>query len=266
MQCSNCGQQTEEGKFCTNCGAQLPNDEYAAAADPTINTNDVHPPSQEPHQEQASYQSNEAVDKLKTAGANFGHFFVTLVKGPSEAKKANSNDWISSVTTIVIFSLLIALGYHLSISTIPTGFFGGPSMSFFDSFVVPLIEFIILFVLVAALTFAGVKFAAQALTFMDVLAKYGGYLIPFLLLFTVGFLFALVDLTSLSALFILISVLGALLIAPTLILLEQPAVGFDRIYVLLGIYFISLLVFGFFIQSFIESIVGTLLGGMFGGY
>lgn len=259
MHCPNCGQETDEGRFCTNCGAQLPNEEYAAAADPMIN---IKPQPQQTGQVQ---QSNEAIEKLKTAGSNFGHFFTTLLKSPSEARKANSNDLISGVTTIVIFSLLIALGYYLSLRSLSTGFFGGPSMSFFDSFVLPLIEFIILFGIVAALTFAGAKFSVEAFSFTDVLAKYGGYLVPFLLLYAVGFLLALIGLASLSALIILISLLGPLLIVPTLILHEQPAKGFDRIYVLLAIYIIALLVFGFFIRTFAESIMSGF-GGMFSGF
>ncbi|GGB61789.1 hypothetical protein F3157_08235 [Virgibacillus dakarensis] len=280
MHCPNCGQETEGGKFCTSCGAQLPNDEYAAAADPTINTPPQVQPTIQHEQTEQTRQSNESVEKLKTAGSNFGHFFVTLLKSPSEAKKANSNDLISSIATMVIFSLLIALGLHLFMSSfsslvsesIPSGFFGGvsePSISFFDSFVLPLIEFIILFLVVAALTFAGVKFSAQALTFTDVLSKYGAYQVPFLLLYAAGFLFALIGLTSLSIFLIMISMFGLIFIIPTIILHEQPAKGFDRIYVLLGIYFINLLLFSFFIQSFAKTFLSVVIdgmGGMFGGF
>ncbi|WP_188456105.1 zinc ribbon domain-containing protein [Virgibacillus oceani] len=267
MNCPSCGQQTEEGKFCTNCGAQLPNEEYAATADPTINMAPQVNQSGQREQTGNVQKPNEAAEKLKTAGSNFGHFFVTLLRSPGEAKKANSNDLISASITIVIFSILIALGYHLSLNSVSTGFFGGPSFSFFDSFILPLIEFIILFIIVAALTFAGVKITGQTLSFTDVLAKYGGYLTPFLVLYVIGFLFTLVGLSSFSGLLILVSILGTLLIAPTLILLEQPASGFDRIYVLIAIYVVSLLVLGFFIQSFIQNILSSLMGGsLFGGF
>ncbi|WP_099156508.1 DUF6574 domain-containing protein [Virgibacillus ndiopensis] len=268
MHCPTCGQQTEEGKFCTSCGAQLPNEEYAATADPTVNTvPQVHQSTNQQEQTGSAQQPNEVVEKLKSAGSNFGHFFVTLLKNPSEAKKANGNDLISASITIVIFSLLIAFGYHLSLNSMSTGFFGGPSFSFFDSFILPFIEFIIMFLIAAALTFGGVKITGQALSFTDVLAKYGGYLTPFLVLYVIGFLLALVGLSSFSGLIILVSVLGTLLIAPTLILLEQPANGFDRVYTLIGIYIVSLLVLGFFIQSFIQNILSNFMGGgLFGGF
>ncbi|MFD1038322.1 hypothetical protein ACFQ3N_07840 [Virgibacillus byunsanensis] len=259
MNCPNCGQQTEEGKFCTSCGTQLPNKEYAAAADPTINT----PPQQQQQtkQEQTKIQSNETVEKMKATGSNFGNFFVTLLKQPSEAKKVDSKDLPSGIITIIIFSLLIALGYHLSIRGVSAGFI---QISFFDSFVLPFVEFVVLFGIVASLTFAGAKMAVQAVTYTDTIAKYGAYLTPFLLLYATGFLLNLIGLTDLAALVILVSILGAIVIVPTLILLEKPASGFDRLYVLIAIYLISMLVFGFFVRTFIESLFGGLMGGLFG--
>ncbi|SEQ76335.1 hypothetical protein SAMN05216232_3288 [Virgibacillus subterraneus] len=249
MQCPSCGQQTAEGKFCTNCGAQLVKDnqyESVAAVSTTPSTN------QNP---------NETVEKLKTTGSNFGHFFVTLVKNPSEAKKANGSDMSSGIITFVLFSLLIALSYHLILSTIQMGFF--MQITFWDSFILPFIIFNILYVLIAGLTFAGTKLSVQAVTFPDVIAKYGAYLVPFLLLYTAGILFWLIGLPSIAGMLLLLSILSTLLIAPTFILVEQTPNGFDRIYVLIGLHIIILLVFGFFIQSFMNSMLGNFMNMMF---
>ncbi|SDR05308.1 zinc ribbon domain-containing protein [Virgibacillus salinus] len=249
MQCPSCGQQTAEGKFCTNCGAQLVKDnqyESVAAVSTTPSTN------QNP---------NETVEKLKTTGSNFGHFFVTLVKNPSEAKKANGSDMSSGIITFVLFSLLIALSYHLILSTIQMGFF--MQITFWDSFILPFIIFNILYVLIAGLTFAGTKLSVQAVTFPDVIAKYGAYLVPFLLLYTAGILFWLIGLSSIAGMLLLLSILSTLLIAPTFILVEQTPNGFDRIYVLIGLHIIILLVFGFFIQSFMNSMLGNFMNMMF---
>ncbi|MEN1968410.1 DUF6574 domain-containing protein [Lentibacillus sp. N15] len=272
MHCPQCGQETEEGKFCTNCGAQLPSAEPAAAKDqdPAVHATTVNHQPVTANAQTQQVNQNEAVEKVKTAGTNFGHFFLTLLKKPSEARNANSNDLISGIITMVIFSLLLALGLHLSVSALTDsipgdlfGDFGGSDMSFFDSFVLPLVEFILLFLIVSALTFAGTKLATNAFTFTDVLGKYGAYQVPFLLLYAVGFLFALIGLTSLSAFLIMISILGTLMVVPTLILMEQHGNGFDRVYSLLAIYFISLLVFGFFMQSFIETLISSLFGSVF---
>ncbi|MBP1948465.1 zinc ribbon domain-containing protein [Virgibacillus litoralis] len=251
MQCSSCGQQTAEGKFCTNCGAELGKDDrYEAVADSTVSTS----PS-------TNQNPNETVEKLKTTGSNFGHFFVTLVKNPSEAKKANGSDMSSGIITFVLFSLVIALSYHLILSTIQIGFF--MQITFLDSFILPFIIFTILYLLIAGLTFAGAKLSVQAVTFPDVIAKYGAYLVPFLLLFTAGILFWLIGITSIAGLLLLLSILSTLLIAPTFILVEQTPNGFDRIYVLIGLHIIILLVFGFFIQSFMDSMLGNFMNMMF---
>ncbi|WP_164670988.1 zinc ribbon domain-containing protein [Virgibacillus doumboii] len=258
MQCPACGQETAEGKFCTNCGAELVNNNSSNAGfDSTASTTSTEPSQPNNHTEQTS---NETVEKIKTTGSNFGHFFGALVKNPSEARKANGSDMSSGIITYVIFSLLVALSYHFMISSIPMGFF--MEISFFDSFILPLVVFIILFFVIAGLIFAGGKLSVQAVTFPDVIAKYGAYLIPFLLLYAAGLLFSLIGISALAGLLVSISFLGILLIAPTFILMEQPPSGFDRIYILLGLYIIVLLVFGFFIQSFLESIFGTIMDTM----
>lgn len=256
MQCPTCGQQTAEGKFCTNCGAQIAYDDSSnATADSTAGNE----PQMDSHHHEDS-TSNETMEKLKTTGSNFGHFFATLVKKPSEAKKANGSDMNSGIITFVIFSLLIALSYHFMLRSISMGFF--MDITFFDSFIMPSIIFIILLFVVACLTFAGAKLSVQTVTFPDVIAKYGAYMVPFFLLFTAGLLLSLIDISALAGLLILISILGILLIAPTIILMEQPPKGFDRIYILLGLYVIVLLVFGFFLQSFLESNFGTFMDMM----
>jgi len=268
MHCPNCGQEIAQGKFCTNCGAQLSDNESIPTQDPTIHTTEQQQPTAN-HEQPEQVRQNQTVEKLKTAGADFGHFFVTLLKKPSEAKHANSNDLVSSIVTIIIFALVLALGVHLTFHAFSSGYFGEPDFTFFTTFVLPFVEFILLFLVVAALTLAGGKIAAQQVTYADVLAKYGAYLIPYLLLYAAGFIIAFIGLSSLSIAFIFLSMIGALMIIPTIILSEQPAKGFDRIYILMAIYFISLLVCSFFLQSFAETLINSVFGSMmdgFGGY
>ncbi|SFB04754.1 hypothetical protein SAMN04488072_10636 [Lentibacillus halodurans] len=258
MQCPSCGQQTAEGKFCTNCGAQLVpeqlNEEEIEQSNNGASVQD----------HDGSVKGSEVMEKLKSIGIDFGHFFVTLVKKPSEAKKANHSDMVSGMIMIVLFAFILALSYHFVINAIPAGFFR--NVSFIDSFMLPFITFILLEFLIAGLAFAGVKLGAQAATFPDVIAKFGAYLIPFFLLYAVGLILTLIGISALSGILILISILGLVLFTPTFILLEQPTEGFDRIYVLLGLYIIAILAFGFFAQSFLTSILGNMMDTMFQGF
>lgn len=256
MKCPSCGQDTEKGKFCMNCGAQLSNEEIAAAA---AGDEASAPPVGEKAQsdgEENSDQSNsnEFVERLKSEATHFGNFFVRMIKSPTEATKSKSNELIPGIITMVIFSLLIALGTYLISRSIGSFFM---EVSFVESFVIPLVQFLILFAVVAGLSFGGTKITGYALSFTDVVAKTGAYSIPFLALSLVGGLLSSLGLASAGALVVL-GLLGIILMIPTFIILEEPGSGFDRIYVLIGIYIISFFVAGIFIQD----IVGLLLGGM----
>ncbi|WP_010529365.1 zinc ribbon domain-containing protein [Lentibacillus jeotgali] len=265
MQCPSCGQYSEEGKFCTNCGAQLVSEqEDTEETIPHQEDSNVIVNNDSEQDSETSDSSNEFTEKLKSDAINFGHFFITLMKNPSEAKKANHSDTISGIITILIFSLLLSVSYHFVLTAIPAGFFS--NVSLFDSFVLPLITFILLQILIAGLTFAGAKLAVQAVTFRGIIAKYGAYLIPFLLLYAAGLIFSFIGLSALAGILIPVSILGLLLLAPTFILLEQPSEGFDRVYVLLGLYIIVIMAFAFFSQAFLSSILGSMMDTMFGGY
>lgn len=264
MVCPSCGRQTSEGKFCTNCGAQLAVEEKnegvtgqqyeqipSQSDDASANTG-------------KTAKTRDLQEKIKTAGEDFGHFFTTLIKTPSEAKKANHTDTISGIITIIIMALLLSVSYFVAFNSIPANFYG--SISLIDGLILPFISFILLQLLIALLTFAGAKLAAQAFSFPDIIAKYGAYLIPFLLLYAAGLIFSILGIPVLAGLSIIISILGFLLFIPAFILLEQPSEGIDIIYVLLGLNIIIVLAFGFFSQSFVTSIVGNMMDTMFGGF
>lgn len=258
MICPGCGQHNEQAKFCANCGVQLSAEQQAATADPTGNTVTPNPPGM--GNEQQVNKENDFVKTVKKESANFGQFFLKLLKGPDNATKMNSTNMTPAIITMVIFSLLIALGTYLAgrqVSFIV-------QYSFLDSFVIPLLQFLILFAVVIGLTFAGTRMAMQSLSFTDVIAKVGAYTVPFLVLTIVGSLLTLVQLTFLAPL-VLIGLIGPILIVPTLIILEKPANRYDRIYILLGIYVVSLFVCGFLIQNIMNIFLGGMMDGIMGG-
>ncbi|WP_042220426.1 zinc ribbon domain-containing protein [Oceanobacillus manasiensis] len=267
MICPNCGQQTEEGKFCTNCGAPLPVENNAATqepvnTDPTIEQeSNVGEPSQplSSGQQQNQSQPNDVMETVKRESSQFGSFFVKLLKNPSEGKNIASSHLIPGIITIVIFSLLISLGTYIITSSIGSYFM---EVSFVDSFLIPLIQFLILFGIIAAISFAGVKIGGQSLSFTDVVAKTGAYSVPFLVLTVLGSLLALVEL-PLSGTIILIGLIGPILLVPTLILLERPAPAFDRIYLLIGIYFVTLLASGYLLANIVDVFLGGMMSSIF---
>ncbi|GAA0431445.1 hypothetical protein GCM10008983_05010 [Lentibacillus halophilus] len=212
------------------------------------------------------YETNDDfVEKLKEIGTNVVHFCGALLKRPSIAKKANHTDIVSAAIVMALFALIIAFSYYFVIQySILASFY--MNVSIIDSLVLPFIVFILLQLIMAGITFAGAKLAAQAVTFADVLAKYGAYLVPFAILYVVALVFSLIGLSVLAGLFIFISILGLLMMVPTFILMEQTPEGIDRIYILLGLYALATLVFGVFIRAFAQSMIGNIMGSMLGGF
>src|SRR5690625_1050713 len=105
MYCQHCNQETEEGKFCTNCGKELFTDESAAAESSIIEAVE----EEEPTNNEAKQRVNDFADQFKRISSEFGQFFLNLVKKPSNANKVNSNQLLSSLIMMGIFSLLISL-------------------------------------------------------------------------------------------------------------------------------------------------------------
>lgn len=248
MICQSCNQETEKGKFCTNCGAELGAEESAAATEPVVEVNNTAeqseptPVPQQTTQQAQPQEPNEYVEKMKALSADFGKFFLTLIKKPSEAKNTGEKSLIPGIITIIIFALIISLDSYITIVREADGL----SVSFFDVFLVPLFKYIVMFGAIAAITFVAAKVALQEVSIMDVIAKYGAYLVPFILLYVVGVLFNIIKLTqSPFDLVTVISILGPVLIIPVLILTERAVKGFDLVYTIVALSFISYLIYSY---------------------
>jgi hypothetical protein len=245
MLCQKCNEVTEEGKFCTSCGAELITDDSAATIEPTVTTSDT-TETVPVQSEQTEQESNEHAEKLKDISSDFGNFFVTLVKKPGEARNADQNTLISSIIVIAIFSILAALSGYISVSNY-NDIFG--TASFADDFLIPMLKYIILFALIPVVTFAASKVSAQEVSLPTIIGKYGSYLVPFLLLFVVGIIFSLIKLGFPFSAVTNISLIGPVLIIPILIILEKPVKVFDRVYVLIVLSLVSFIIYGYLVSG-----------------
>ncbi|MEN2768747.1 zinc ribbon domain-containing protein [Ornithinibacillus xuwenensis] len=277
MKCQNCGHEMGGGKFCTNCGTPLESTQPAventqptateetAAAEPVNETKVVENQQQPatPQQEQpAQVKQNDFADQIARVFTNFGHFFMTLIKQPSAAKKANHNDLFSAIITMVAFGLFFAMSMFIPVAIIANETRIFPEPTFFANFMVPLLLFLILIAGVASLTFAGTKLAKMDYTYADVIGKFGAYLLPFTLVYLAGTLLFVGQLPTLPGILLGIGLTGLMFVIPALILFERSATGFDRIYILLGLYFIVTLVVGIVTQSIIESLIEDMIGSL----
>ncbi|HLR81144.1 MAG TPA: zinc ribbon domain-containing protein [Bacillota bacterium] len=292
MLCQNCGQQTEEGKFCTKCGAKLNQEEAATTQDATddgiiqsepidnrkqeqtdsdsassepspAETAPVQPPSS-PNQQQSSQsppqvKPNETVERIKTFSARFGDFFLPILKRPSHARNVSAKQTPSGIVTLVIFSLIIALGTYLMLRSLDPFLY---ELTFVDHFLIPALQFLVLFAAMATVSFFGVKMTSGEGSYATVFTKYSAYTVPFLLVYIAGIIFELIKFPSAAALFILISMLGVIFAIPTFILFERHENGFDRVYVLIGIYIVGLLIFGLLGESVLNMMSGHIFSDL----
>jgi len=202
---------------------------------------------------------NEIVDKTKEAASNFGNFFLGHLKEPMTGINATGNHLISSIITLSVFSFLIALNSVILYSKVTS------SGAFVDGFLMPLIGTLVLFAVIAGVTFAGISITHQSGTFVDTLAKIGALAVPFLTLYVLAFLISLMGLLKVFLIVALTSILGVAIVIPAIIIMQKASKRFDQVFVLLGITLVNLIVVGFVMSSLIESMIFGMLGGMFGG-
>src|SRR5699024_9392006 len=187
MLCQNCGQQTEEGKFCTKCGAKLNQEEAATTQDATddgiiqsepidnrkqeqtdsdsassepspAETAPVQPPSS-PNQQQSSQsppqvKPNETVERIKTFSARFGDFFLPILKRPSHARNVSAKQTPSCSVTLVMCSLIIAVGTYVMLRSHDPVLY---ELAVVVHVLIPVLEFLVLFAPMATVSFLGVK-------------------------------------------------------------------------------------------------------------
>ncbi len=253
MICQSCKQETEEGKFCTNCGAELNAEpaESAAATEPTVSEQNqpdkqVNQTPQPENQQTQQQEPNEYVEKAKELSADFGSFCLTLIKRPNDARNINEKSLIPGIITILIFALIISLDSYITLVRADTF----ESVSFFDTFLVPLFKYIVMFAAIAAITFAAAKVALQDIKVTDVIAKYGAYMMPFILLFIVSIIFNLIKLTQEPFHIVgIISLLGPVLIVPVLIITERAVKGLDLIYTIVVVSLINFTIYSYLSKS-----------------
>ncbi|WP_430788740.1 hypothetical protein VBD025_01830 [Virgibacillus flavescens] len=278
MQCPNCFQQTEQGKFCTNCGALIPESEQDSSEETAASVDSEHT-DHTPQSNDDTNHTNAAAEKIKAMSANFGHFFLAIIKKPSDVNRANENDFVSGIFSIAIYSLLFAIGYYMIVDSLFGLIYGNrigipnnpstpaQSLPFKDGLLWPFLKLNVLFLVFIGLTFAALRLVGNGYAFRSTVAKYGGYLMPLTLLLIVGYFLVYISLYFIGAIVISASILGAILIVPTLILLEQPPKVFDRIYLLIVIYILNMLAACLIMKSAITAaaqLLNPFTGGMMG--
>lgn len=166
------------------------------------------------------------------------------------ASDFDQTHYISGLITLVIFAVIISLNNYISVVNEASGWGDIP---FLEGFVVPLLKHILMLGAIAIIIFAAAKVALQEVSVLDIFAKYGAYLVPFILLFIVHVIFNLIKLTQPPFDIVgTISILGPVLIVPVLIIIERSVKGLDRVYMIIAVSFLSYVVYNYLYVSMIQ--------------
>ncbi|WP_080875385.1 zinc ribbon domain-containing protein [Oceanobacillus timonensis] len=195
MICPSCNQETEEGKFCTNCGSPL-HQQGEPESTSTERNAEVH--TETPQQESATTseasseasQFNATFEKVKTGSNNYWNYFITRIKNPNVAFKDNESHVTNSIITAIILSLATVLFFYGILNTLfnDTRSFGSnESLSnyvpFFSTILKGILIFIILFFAGLIANFTTFKLVKHPISFIHQFTRYTGTLVPFTGLF-----------------------------------------------------------------------------------
>ena|SRR5690625_48909 len=236
MNCPNCGEYVEEGKFCTNCGTELIAENVSVENQTTSGADEV---TQEPAQQQESQSASQTTVAKKSGGVDIADYYTKIIKKPSQAIEATANDIVPGIITLIVFALLVGSESYYLMNELSGGYI---SASFSDDFLVPLLRFALAIVAVVALTFWGLKFTEDELSFQDVFAKYTAFLIPFVLLFALGFILEVISLPSVPTAIMGVASNAPLLFIPTLIILNSKKKEYDLLYILISIFALAYII------------------------
>lgn len=183
--CKQCNHEQESGKFCGQCGGPL-----------------VEQTEESAEQQEAHASRNEtaaaAADTVQTEQRNnvfqsYLAFITNLIKNPTRALQLNENYFGYGLISISIFALAYALTYYFLANKITKEMFGPLTTSLpFIDITVPLFFFIILFIAGAVVSiFVAVKLLNNPSSVKNVIAQFGGLLVPFMVINVAMILFGI---------------------------------------------------------------------------
>lgn len=268
MTCSKCGHQTDGGKFCENCGANLSADSenvHHAAADESVqNAAD-------------RLQAQKYVEATKKASSMYFSFCIRVLKNPyTEMKSAGEQHFLHSIITMAVFALAVPSIFYFGLKGFfdSLGHYSGifsrsyAMPSFFDIVLKPAFTFAIYIFLLFVFTYAGVRIQRVQASFKEVMGRFGTVLIPFTVIILVALLLSLMQ-TSLFMHVLLFGLCAIVFLIPSAVLYsyhERAKGAVDIVYATLLVYlmtFISVRVMGDLFFEYLGKLGGSILGRIF---
>ncbi|WP_256758781.1 zinc ribbon domain-containing protein [Cohnella sp. WQ 127256] len=209
MQCTQCGQINQSAKFCVKCGTQLQvaaTSETASNNFPPSTSSVPQPPvshqplpvqlSKSVEQPAASAQMNPQLQQVKQVSKQYLNYFLEVLKSPMRTgQSSNAGHMVNGLITLILFALILPLMVYFQlrgqVSRIGFGF--EDHISFVDVVIKPSFFLFIIVMLVNSIMFLVLKIGNVGVSYREVTARFGSFMIPAVAFFLVSLLFSFIS-------------------------------------------------------------------------
>lgn len=235
MKCPNCGNENS-GKFCVKCGTPL----EATATIVQENQTSTSANKNITIQIDAE-QLNKHMESVKEVSLNYFNYFLNAVKYPfQQASQVQKQHWINGLITIVLYGFFIGLFTYILLGDLRKFV----DASFIKIVIQPMIAYVLFLSLIVLYIFIGMKMMKLNWHYLDVYAKFGTLLVPFVALFIIATVLVLLNIKVLSSILLSLGLITASFLVPVKVLLinnNEDTTGLDRFYVTIIIYILIII-------------------------
>lgn len=284
MICPNCNHVNQGGKFCESCGTNLTNGAASQTA-ASFETNAIPASNQytgnQYNQTQASQGApNQYIETTKEISKQYTSYFLQVLKKPfASTKSVGSEHFINGIITMVLYALMIPLMFYFALKGIVpnyikeflnteeygiefvTTFIDGftQEIAFTDVVVKPFFTYLIFILLVTAFTFGALKLGRVQVSFKEVAARFGSFLIPFVTILLASLLLSIIK-VDFAFYVLLIGFIGSIFMVPALVIgsyRRESNEGLDVIYGALLTYILTLILLRIMGGMMFENLLDT---------
>jgi hypothetical protein len=232
LNCIECGRSNQsDAKFCEGCGTKLLQE---SSLEPRVSTSneEVAAASSGSTYHTTSGNSQQYIEKGKAVLKLYFSYFLTLLKSPVlVAGKIGRSELTNGIITIALFALIIPLMTYLGLRGVLEDSLLSVEISFSSFVIKPFFTLVILLTLVGVIIFGTTKLGKTSASFLDILARFGAFLVVPTGLLLIALLLSLFG-SNYFILFLILGLMSFSFIIPLIIysLLREEPNGLDVFY------------------------------------
>lgn len=270
MHCPKCNELVEGGKFCEHCGAPLAVGEVPGAGEPVQPAQMAQPPytaqASQTAQVAPPAQPNQQLEAAKKISKLYFGYFLSVLKKPyTVATKVGNEQFVNGLITVILYALIIPLMLYMSLGDY-RGWMDSPVLNII---VKPTIGYTLFLLLIATYIFIAIKLGKVNTSYKDVIARFGTFLVPFVTIFALAFIAAILQIEFLMLLLLVFGFVGSIYLVPPFVISSfkgNNPNGLDTVYGTLMVYvliFITTVIMGRILFSVILDMLDNVVGSSF---